>query len=71
MPVSLKESQREITAFPSSLDLPPDYTVNDWILWQKGILIAARLRNNPSLVRLALERHQNRKNRCFPQITSG
>ena len=39
--------------------------MNDWILWQKGILIAARLRNNPSLVPLALERHQNRKKPLF------
>jgi hypothetical protein len=40
-------------------------TVNDWILWQKVILIATRLRNNPSLVLLALERLQNRKKPLF------
>lgn len=59
MPASSTVLPRELVAFPSWLDLPPDYTVNDWILWQKGKLIAARLRENPALVKKALERLQN------------
>ena len=33
-----------VPAFPPWLDLPPGYIVNDWIAWQKGKLVAARLR---------------------------
>ncbi len=39
--------------FPPWLDLPPGYIVNDWIQWQKGKLVAARLRERPELVEAA------------------
>ena len=42
MPASRNVPPREITAFHSWLDLPPGYIVNDWIIWQKGKLVAAR-----------------------------
>ena len=36
--------------FPPWLDLPPNYLVQDWIRWQKGKLVAARLRQQPQLL---------------------
>jgi hypothetical protein len=66
MPASITVPPREIAAFPSWLDLPPGYTVSDWILWQKGKLVAARLRETPALVRVALERLQNQSGGIFP-----
>ncbi len=49
-------NQRPIPAFPPWLDLPPGYIVNDWIAWQKGKLVAARLRAHPELVEVAIQR---------------
>jgi hypothetical protein len=66
MPASITVPPREIAAFPTWLDLPPGYMVNDWILWQKGKMIAARLRVNPALVRVAIERLQNQPGGIFP-----
>ena len=40
----------EVPMFPPWLDLPPNYLVQDWIRWQKGKLIAARLRQQPQLM---------------------
>jgi hypothetical protein len=40
-------STHVIQAFPPWLDLPPGYIVNDWIAWQKGKLVAQRLREHP------------------------
>ncbi len=60
--------QRELQSFPPWLDLPPRYTAGDWISWQKGKLIAARLREDPALVRLALQRMIERPRHHFPAI---
>jgi hypothetical protein len=49
-------SKHVIPAFPPWLDLPQGYIVNDWIAWQKGKLVAQRLREHPSLVEVAIER---------------
>lgn len=65
MPASSTVPPPEIAAFPSWLDLPPGYMVNDWIIWQKGKLVAARLRENPALVRVALERIKNQPGGVF------
>lgn len=56
MPISVQVPGREITAFPAWLDLPPGYVASDWIALEKGKLIAARLREEPELVRVAIER---------------
>jgi hypothetical protein len=56
-------SKHVIQAFPPWLDLPPSYTVTDWIAWQKGKLVAKRLREHPEDVQLGinwLRRHQER-----------
>jgi len=58
-------SQHVIQAFPPWLDLPPGYIVNDWIAWQKGKLVAKRLRENPSLIQTAIERLEARGDRLF------
>ncbi|MBE2287295.1 MAG: hypothetical protein IAE77_27825 [Prosthecobacter sp.] len=47
-------STHVIQAFPPWLDLPPGYIVNDWIAWQKGKLVARRLREHPEDVQLAI-----------------
>jgi hypothetical protein len=49
-------SKHVIQAFPPWLGLPPSYTINDWIAWQKGKLVEKRLRQDPSLVDLAIRR---------------
>lgn len=36
--------------FPPWLDLPPNYLVQDWIRWQKGRIVAHRLRQQPQLL---------------------
>lgn len=46
---------REIPAFPPWLDLPPGYIVNDWIRWEKGKLVAKRLRERPEDVQLGIQ----------------
>ncbi|MCB1210086.1 MAG: hypothetical protein KDK97_12195 [Verrucomicrobiales bacterium] len=48
-------NQRPIPAFPPWLDLPPGYIVNDWIAWQKGKLVAARLRAHPEDVQIGID----------------
>lgn len=56
-------SQVEVQAFPPWLDLPPGYIVNDWIAWQKGKLVAQRLREHPEDVQHGinwLKRHEDR-----------
>ena len=44
-----------VPAFPPWLDLPPGYIVNDWIAWQKGKLVAARLREHPEEMQLGID----------------
>ncbi len=51
---------REIPAFPPWLDLPPGYIVNDWISWQKGILVAKRLREKPELIAVARQKLESK-----------
>lgn len=58
-------SQQVIQAFPPWLDLPPGYIVNDWIAWQKGKLVARRLREHPELVQVAVNRLESRRDRLF------
>jgi hypothetical protein len=58
-------SQVEVQAFPPWLDLPPGYIVNDWIAWQKGKLVAQRLRQDPSLIQQAIDRLESRRDRLF------
>lgn len=41
--------------FPPWLDLPPGYLVQDWIRWQKGKLIATRLRQQPQLLQQGIQ----------------
>ena len=50
---------------PPWLDLPPGYIVNDWIAWQKGKLVAKRLRRDPSLAHIAIRRLLARGDRLF------
>jgi hypothetical protein len=57
--------QREIQAFPPWLDLPPGYIVNDWIAWQKGKLVAERLRCQHALKDVALARLEDRGENIF------
>jgi hypothetical protein len=47
---------RVLPAFPSWLDLPPGYLLQDWIRWQKGIIVARGLRENPACLEIAVER---------------
>ena len=63
MPIGVALPPTEISAFPPHLDLPTGYVANDWIIWQKGRLIAARLRKSPALVGVALDRLQNQAGR--------
>jgi hypothetical protein len=49
-------SQHVIQAFPPWLDLPPGYIVNDWIAWEKGKLVAQRLRNHPEDIQIGIAR---------------
>lgn len=45
----------EVPMFPPWLDLPPNYLVQDWIRWQKGKIVAARLRETPGLLQQGLD----------------
>lgn len=62
-PVDL--SGRVIQAFPSWLDLPPGYIVNDWIAWQKGKLVAARLREHPEWLAMLASELSARQDHLF------
>lgn len=56
-------SKHEIQAFPPWLNLPPGYIVNDWIAWEKGKLVAARLREHPEDMQRGIDwlnRHQTK-----------
>ncbi len=62
MPATERDlSTHEIQAFPPWLDLPPGYIVNDWIAWEKGKLVARRLRQEPSLIQIAIDRLESRE----------
>lgn len=56
---------RMLSAFPSWLDLPPGYLVQDWIRWRKVEVVSRRLREHPGLLDLALERLTKRGARLF------
>jgi hypothetical protein len=56
MPKSRAVTHRQIMAFPAWIELPPGYVANDWIALEKGKLIAERLREDPALVGVAIER---------------
>ncbi len=57
--------ERVMPAFPSWLSLPPRYLVSDWIRLEKGRIIAARLRKNPSLLKIAQNQLAERGERNF------
>ncbi|WP_133792959.1 hypothetical protein [Prosthecobacter fusiformis] len=46
--------------FPDWLDLPEGYLIQDWMQWQRGKLIAERLRTQPELVNTAIGRLKDR-----------
>ena len=59
----------EVPMFPPWLDLPQNYLVQDWMQWQRGKLVAARLRKNPDLIQTARERLEARKSLLYrPQV---
>jgi hypothetical protein len=58
-------STHVIQAFPPWLDLPPGYIVNDWIAWQKGKLVADKIRETPSLLETAINRLLMRGDKLF------
>lgn len=59
----------EVPMFPPWLDLPPNYLVQDWMQWQRGKMVAARLRENPDLIQTAKERLAARKSALYrPQV---
>lgn len=45
----------EVPMFPPWLDLPPNYLVQDWIRWEKGKLVAKRLKQDPALIQRGVE----------------
>jgi hypothetical protein len=55
--------KREVSAFPPWLELPPGYIVNDWIRWQKGKLVAQRLREKPERIALGIRWLEGRGDR--------
>lgn len=54
--IGTQQDDRVIQAFPAWLDLPEGYVVNDWIQWQKGRIIAEKVRGAPELVELACQK---------------
>ena len=59
----------EVPMFPPWLDLPPNYLVQDWMQWQRGKIVAGRLRENPELIQTAKERLEVRKSYLYqPQV---
>jgi hypothetical protein len=59
----------EVPMFPPWLDLPPNYLVQDWMQWQRGKIVAARLRESPDLIQTARERLKARKTLLYrPQV---
>ena len=56
---------RVLPLFPSWLDLPQGYLVQDWIRWKKGELVARRLRQDPCLLDVAEKRLAQRGARLF------
>lgn len=58
-------SRRVIQAFPPWLDLPEGYIVNDWIAWQRGKLVAERLREHPEWLAMVTEELSLRKGDLF------
>lgn len=45
----------EVPMFPPWLDLPPNYLVQDWIRWQKGKIVANRLRQQPQMLQQGIQ----------------
>jgi len=59
----------EVPMFPPWLDLPPNYLVQDWMQWQRGKIVAGRLRENPELIQTAKERLEVSKAYLYqPQV---
>ena len=55
--------------FPPWLDLPPNYLVQDWMQWQRGKIVAGRLREKPDLIQTARERLEAGKSHLYqPQV---
>ncbi|WP_395742208.1 hypothetical protein [Prosthecobacter sp.] len=55
----------EVPMFPPWLDLPPGYLVQDWMQWQRGKIVASRLRQDPNLVLAARQRLEDRKSQLY------
>ena len=72
MPVVMETPPRasdEVPMFPPWLDLPPNYLVQDWMQWQRGKIVARRLRENPDLIQTAKERLESSKSHLYrPQV---
>lgn len=58
-------SSDEVPMFPPWLDLPPNYLVQDWMQWQRGKIVAKRLRQNPGLIAFARQRLLAKQDRLF------
>ncbi len=59
----------EVPMFPPWLDLPPNYLVQDWMQWQRGKIVASRLRENPDLIQTARQRLEARTSQLYkPQV---
>lgn len=64
-----QSASEEVPMFPPWLDLPPNYLVQDWMQWQRGKIVAARLRENPDLIQTAKECLEVRKSALYrPQV---
>ena len=59
-------SKHVIQAFPPWLDLPPGYIVNDWIAWEKGKLVAKRLREHPEDVQRGIDWLNRHRDKLLP-----
>lgn len=55
----------EVPMFPPWLDLPPGYLVQDWMQWQRGKIVARRLREDPGLILDARQRLETEKPRLY------
>jgi hypothetical protein len=55
----------EVPMFPPWLDLPPNYLVQDWLQWERGKIVAKKLRQNPDLVTFAKQRLLAKRDRLF------
>ncbi len=60
-----KSASDEVPMFPPWLDLPPNYLVQDWMQWQRGKIVAERMKQNPDLLQFAKQRLLAKRDRLF------